>query len=156
MLVDFVNQFIIEYCNTNFSTTVATDVRCSASTPNTVLLPTAPVHSIEALYTISDSGEKTLVAPEDYFLDSKAGLVNITNFKVAVSMRTWGISVDYTYGHLDIPTPVSLAALELVTHYKKREFNSSKTINTGESISFPKPTPLPMHIASLLDMYKVL
>ncbi len=147
-LVDFVNDFIVKYCNTTFAPTILTG-KIVSNTCNIIVLPHAPVISIESFQLRS-----TLTDVTDYLLDPEEGTIEIIDGTLPTS--DYAYTIDYTYGYVDPPWALQQAAFELATYYDKREFNETRSFSTGESAQFAETEVIPTHVRMVLDLYKVL
>lgn len=154
-LVDMANEYILLYCNTSFESTAKTGVRVDPY--NTYgLLPNAPVISVEDVKIIRDDGTQEDVASTDYLVDLDEGFIDLIDYTGALPTKAKSLLVDYTYGYVTVPTPIKLAAYELVRHYEKREFNKQKDLGNGQKLDYAPSEVIPTQVRSMLDTYKVL
>jgi hypothetical protein len=112
-IVDSVNDYITEYCNTNFSPVVKTDIR-TLHNNTTIILPDAPTISVEALNIVELDGTKTLVEATSYIVDLEGGVIDIVDPTITIPTRKFAFSADYTCGHAAAPNALVLSALELL------------------------------------------
>lgn len=153
VLVDYANSFVESYCNTKFELTTVTEERNTCFN-NEIYLEEIPVLSVDEIRVMN---KKTLVGVldgEDYHLENNQGIVTILETSLQIPDGNFNVSVDYTYGYPDVPKPVALAALELVTYFSKREFNKSRNTGNGETAQFADPNVIPTHIRAALDLYR--
>ncbi len=147
-IVDFVNEYIINYCNTAFTTTVVTGERVTSHDGYEILLKNAPVQSVEEIRIYDAAVDDTT-----YIVDTDLGGVeSIDGFSTGRLVY----EVDYTHGHASVPTDLVLSALEFVTHLHKREFNKSRNLGNGESADYGDPELMPAQVRIGLNMHKVL
>jgi len=146
-IVDFVNDFIINYCNTSFTPVEVRGARATSSGFD-VVLPHAPILSVK---DVRVSGKS--LDCEQFILDKVPGVIEFIN---PVSAARLGIEIDYTHGHDSIPADLLLSALEFVTHLHKREFNKARSLGGGESSDYGDPELLPPQVRIGLNIHKVL
>lgn len=144
--VDYVNALILNYCNTNFAPTVVVGKKVTAHDSFSVLVPNAPVISVQEVRVNG-------TATTDYELDSEMGLIE---FLSAVTNTRFAIEVDYTYGHSGVPADLQLSALEFVRYLDKQEYNKSRNLGNGESAAYGDPEQIPPYIRLAMNQYKVL
>lgn len=146
-IVDFVNKYIKNYCNSDFDVTSVTGVRVTSNDGYELLLPNAPLISVEEVRVGT-----TVVDEETYTLDKEEG--SVITYDGITTVRL-GTEVDYTYGYAAVPADLALAALEFVTHLHKREFTKSRNLGNGESADYGDPELLPPQVRIGLNMYRV-
>jgi hypothetical protein len=149
-IVDFVNEFIVRYCNTTFQATTVTGARVGSYNGTEIILPNAPLISVERLQLVSSDDP---LDPTTYTIDTAEG--TIESFTSFTSNR-FAYEVDYTHGYPEAPSDLLLAGLEFVTHLSKREFTKSRNLGNGESADYGDPELIPAQIRLGLNMYKVL
>lgn len=148
-IVDFVNDYITNYCNTSFSSVIRTGVKVTSINGFDVVLPDAPVISIEEIRVAG-----VVLASDSYSKeDLSSGIVE--SYSTFPTTR-FGIEIDYTHGHVTVPRDLILSALEFVTHLHKREFTKSRNLGNGESADYGDPELIPSQIRLGLNVHKVL
>lgn len=146
-IVDFVNSYITNYCNTSFEPVSVTS-KLTSMDGIEVLLPHAPVVSIEELRVGS-----TVIDSAAYVLYNAEGYLEMLG---SITTARLGIEVDYTHGFSTVPADLILSALEFVTHLHKREFTKSRNLGNGESADYGDPELMPTQVRIGLNMYRVL
>jgi|TARA_B110000908_G_scaffold169268_1_gene226044 hypothetical protein len=147
-IIDFVNQYILNYCNTTFTPTVVTGYKASCFNGEDFVLPHAPVISIESITYNAE-----IMADTKYTLHKEEGRVeSFTSF----SKNRFALEVNYTHGHASVPADLKLSALEFVTYLSKREFTKSRSSSNGESSDYGDMQAIPAYIKLAMNMYKVL
>lgn len=154
-IIDFVNKFIPRYCNTSFKPVTVIDELCTRF-GDAILLDNAPAISVESVSARAVDGTLTTISPSSYRLNKAGGYINIILSEPLLSDREFGVSVDYTYGFSTPPEDITMAAIELVNTYKSKNFYSSKSSGSGDTLTMMKQTIIPMHIKSILDFYRVI
>ena len=152
-VLDMANNFILQYCNTSFSPVAVTERRLT-NTGEMIVLPPCPIVSIQELKFIKATDE--VLTSDQYILDNEEGVIHIIDYTLTLPSNPFSVSVSYTHGYEQAPDTIRHAAMELITHYDKREFNGSKDLGNGQSIDFNDPQVLPTQVKSLLDVYRVL
>lgn len=153
VLVDYANSFVESYCNTRFELTTVTEERNTCFNGE-IYLEELPVYSVDEIRIMNKKFLVGVISPDDYHLESTQGIVTILETSLQIPGGNFNTSVDYTYGYPEVPKPVSLAALELVTYFSKREFNKSRNTGNGETAQFADPNVIPTHIRAALDLYR--
>lgn len=151
-LVEYTNAFIEKYCNTKFTPTSVVD-KILTTTTQELILPEAPIVTIDALYTMDYNAVETEVTT--FYVEPEVGIVTLAN-TVTVPFNTNNIKVSYTYGYADVPVGLLVPAFELVTHMFKREYVKSKNNSLGESVTYLDPSVIPVQVRSGLDLYRML
>lgn len=147
-LVDYVNTFIVNYCNTNFEPNVVVGAKVTSDNGYDFLVPNVPVISVEE---VRYKGE--VVDAENYLVDKEMGLVeSLTTF----GTDRFGFEIDYTHGHATTPPDLIVSAMEWITYLSKREFNNARSIGNGETADYGDTELLPTHIRVAMNLYKVL
>lgn len=154
-LVDMVNEYIPLYCNTKFEATVVTGARLTQN-GTLIILPHAPIISIEAVGIIRSSETTDSLATTDYIVDLESGTIDVIDYTGVLPTKDRSFTIDYTYGFSTVPNAIVAAAYELVRHYEKREFNKQKDLGNGQSLEFTISEVIPVQIKALLDVYRVL
>lgn len=153
-IVDFVNAYIVNFCNTSFAPVVVTGTKVTSVDGLSILLPEAPVSSIEEIRNLryDVTSDFYVVDPTTYVLNSAEGEVETLE---SFPTQRLGIEVDFTYGHATVPKDLILSALEFVTYLDKREFTKSRNLGNGESADYGDPLAIPPYIRLAMNMYKV-
>ena len=146
-IIDFVNQYITNFCSTSFEPKKVEGLKTTSSNSLDIILPEAPIISIEEIREGT-----TVVDPASYILDKESGIVESLE---SFSTKRFGIEVDYTDGYNNPPADIVLSALEWVTQINKGKFSKSKNIG-GESVDFGTQDAIPPHIKLALTSYRVL
>lgn len=149
-IVDYVNGFILNYCNTTFEPTIVTGARVSSFNGTEILLPKAPVISVGRLQL---SGYDDEIDPTTFILDNMEGSIeSLTSF----TTTRFAYEVDYTHGYSSVPADLLFSAMEFVTYLHKREFTKSRSIGNGESADYGDPELIPTQVRLGLNQYRVL
>jgi hypothetical protein len=144
-IIDFVNKFIVKFCNTSFTPVTITNKRLSCTDSSSIILPNAPIISVDKL-TISGY-EVT-----DFELLHEEGIIeSITPF----TLGRYNVLVDYTYGYTEVPEDILQAAIELTKYYLSGKFSTSISVK-GETVDQNITELIPAHIRVILTQYKVL
>lgn len=148
-LVDYVNDFIIEFCSIEANEAPITKTRrvTSASGRNAVL----PSTEITQVISVTSNGE--LLEEEDYYLDTASGILV---FYTDVTTKLFGIVVEYEIGPYVPKGDLKLAALELLKYFYKDEYKGSVSSGQGDSISFEVAKSIPNKIRHILIHNRVL
>ncbi len=100
------SRVIDEYCNTKFTPTIdswRTDLKSRNTTPNKPLL------SVENVEVRGD----ILVEDADYYVYEKKNLIEIDDTSIYEKKKK-ALTIDYTYGHKEVPAIVKEVLLELL------------------------------------------
>lgn len=147
-IIDFVNQYIVNYCNTTFTPTVVLVHKTSCLNKEEILLPHAPIISVEAIRY-----NEVALDVAGYLLHKGEGRIeSYTSF----STKRFALEVDYTHGHSSVPADLMLSAFEFVTYLNKREFIKSRNLGNGQSADYGDTELIPSYIKLAMNIYKVL
>ena len=145
-VVDFVNQYIPNFCNTSFSPRVVTGKKITCINGEDFVVPHAPLISVEEIRELEVATD-----PSGYIVSLEEGSIEaVKRFHIG----KFAIEIDYTHGYTSTPPDIVLAGLEFATYLSMREFSKAKSMS-GESIDFGKQELIPPHIRLALSMYKV-
>jgi hypothetical protein len=157
-LIPKVSQLIKNYCRRSFSD-FAGDAKIEVFNGGDTkyYLKEYPVITMLALEYSSDYGQNYVSLEEfvDFVLDIQEGSINSLKpggFAYAIN----GYSVTYTAGFEVIPEDLKLAAMDLITYYRKNDgaIHSTKAPGTNAvQIEYISTTTLPAHIRRVLDLY---
>lgn len=153
-LVDFVNVYIVNFCNTSFEPMVVAGHKITSHDGVSILLPNAPLISVEEVRNLklSDDPLEQVLDPTTYIVDKGIGEIeSLTSFPE----DRFKLEVDYTHGYASAPRDLIVSGLEFITYLKKREFNKSRS-GEGQSADYGNPELIPPHIRLAMNMYKVL
>lgn len=145
-VIEFVNDFVEQYCGISFSQGTRAGKKVSASGKR-ILLPDVPVTAVTKVTYLGNDLETT-----DYELDLDMSELYLNT--AVVSQTENAYAVDYTYGYLTAPATIKLATLELVEYYDKDKHQGSKQLGNGQQVSYTSSRLLPPHIRNALDMYR--
>ena len=151
-LVDYVNVFIERYCNTKFVATPVVDRVLTTST-NEIIIPEAPVISVEEVNLVDLNGVATPVT--NYYTELELGIINLAP-TVYIPQNTGNVKISYTYGYDGAPAGLLVPAMEFVHYLFKREFIKSRANNVGESVTYLDPAVVPVQVRAGLDLYRML
>lgn len=154
MMVDYANDLVTKYCATEFSPVSIADERISSMSTE-IVLPNAPVISVDEVRIMAGKSVVATLLPEDIYLEPAQGIFTIIS-GISIPSSALNVSVDYTYGYSTAPNAVKISTLELVTHLSKREFNKSRNLGNGETATYSETSIIPSHIRVGLDLYRVL
>lgn len=144
MTVDYVNEFIEQFCNTKFREEEVLEER-QVIVDGYVVLKNAPVLEV---FEVKINGQ---LYTGEYYVEPIEGIIEFPGMLVGRPV------ISYTYGYERAPAGLKVSAFELVTYFNKREFNKTQTIgSTGESVSFADTRIIPSHIRAGLELYRVL
>lgn len=145
-IVDFVNAYIVNYCNISFSATVVTEKKITSENGFELLVPNVPLISVEELRFGTE-----VVDPSFYLVHNAIAVVeSLSSFSTA----RYSFEIDYTHGYVEPPADLMLVAMEFVTHLKKREFNKSRSLGNGETADYGSPELIPAQVRVGLSMYR--
>lgn len=147
-LVDFVNSYIENFCNVEFSETIVLQKKLTSTNGIDLLIPYYPLVSVQELRYNGD-----VVDPSIYEVNTDLGSIDSLTY---FGTKRFAFEVDFTYGYSAVPADLKLAAMELVAHYQKREFTKSRNLGNGESATYEDSQTIPSHIRMVLNMYRVL
>lgn len=132
----FVNEFITNYLG------LLDSYQLEVSNSVYELLPTSlPISTIKLVsltdFTESDVTDYTQFGFKLFFLTSKSGVLNITTD-----------STSYI-----VPAAVKEAAIHLLKYYMKEEYKQQQQ-SGSEQVQHSDPKAVPIHIKSILDLYR--
>jgi len=146
-IVDFVNTFITNYCNSTFGLKQSLNVPLTSNDGLEVLLPNFPVVSVEELRI-----NGVVADPSTYFVDQEEGTIVALG---SLPTSRFALSVDYSYWYPEVPYDLMLSALEFVTHLHKREFTGSRSLGNGETADYESSEILPSQVRMALNLYRL-
>lgn len=155
-LIPRVSQFVKNYCRRSFVDYMDTPkVEVFNGGVPYLILSEGPVQSVTSVEFSSDYGQSyvPLVEYADWVLDDYM-VVPISSTEFGRNIK--GYKVTYTAGYDDVPYDVSLAAMDLVTYYRRNDsaIHNSKGPSSGSvQIEYLKSASLPAHIRRVLDLY---
>lgn len=147
-LVDYVNAFIVGFCNISTSDTPTTYTRrITSPTGRSALLPSP---NIESITSILSNG--TAIEEEDYHLETSSGILV---FYTDVTTKPFGITVEYTESAFVAPADLKLAALELAKYFNKNEYRNAVSSGQGDSATYEISKTIPNKIRHILVQHRV-
>ncbi len=164
-LKDGVEQSIINYCETDFSTKVVTGELVSGTKSDVIVPLNFPLISVQAVkfgVEVDGSGGYALDATRDYYKD-EGGIYLVSTH----SPRSRGrIRIDYTWGYAAVPADVKLAVYQAVKVELQRYSTNTEagmgrskgdeSETGGSSVNLMDPlTGLPKTVVAKLQAYKV-
>lgn len=144
-LIDFVNAYALNYCNTSFEP-VSTTSKVTSMDGYEIILPQVPVTGVSELRV-----NGLVIDPSLYILDPGEGSIEMIG---SVTTGRFAIEVDYTYGYDEVPYDLALSALEFVTYLHKREFTKSRNLGNGESSDYGDSQLMPTQVRVGFNMYR--
>lgn len=156
-LIPKVSQFIKNYCRTSFIDNFddpITEVQKGGR--KVIELHRYPI--VSAAVSVSTDYGNTyteLVENTDYVLDYDTGTIEAIPASGFVKYLK-GYKIVYTYGYETVPADVKLAAMDLVTYYRKNDgaVHSTRTVgSSGTLVDYITKDTLPGNIARILDLY---
>lgn len=166
-LIPSISQFVKTYCGNSFVDFVSTNKTETFTIDwdtHIVHLDETPIVSIVSVSersSYSSSYTALSTASQEYFVDTDTDAILRTT---ASGYKNWpkgvgAVQVVYKAGYSDLPGDLSLAVVDLITYYFKKEHKERRTLG-GASLQNPGTTSdknnigLPDHIKRVLDMYK--
>ena len=158
LLIPKVSQLIKTYCRQSFNDYVDDPkVEHFSGGYSELLLKEHPVISVASVELSTDYGQTYIQLTEfvDYVFSPESNSVlpiGATSFKKLVN----GYKVSYTCGYETLPEDLKLAALDLVTYYRKNDgaIHSPKAPGSNTvQIEYISTASLPAHIRRILDLY---
>ena len=147
-ITDYVNAFIMSFCNLSDSDGLTTHARrITSPTGRSAVLPSTTTATISS---ITSSGIP--IAEEDYYLDKESGILV---FYTEVSTKPFGIVVEYTEEFIP-PADLKYAALELGKYFYKSEYKNAVSSGQGDSVTFEISKTIPNKIRHILVLHRVL
>ncbi len=160
VLVDFVNEFIPEYCGVQFEPTLQLDKPVTKDQRHIIFLPDYPISGIDKLAYRDPDNVETLMDLANCIVDLEGGeiflglvpAITADPSTFPMTDRQYAYRVTYTYGHATTPSSIYLAALEMVKHYDKEKYMGSKNLGNGQQVSYSDKRYIPPHIRMALDV----
>jgi len=160
MFKDSVEQSIINYCESDFSTKVVTNEVLDGVLSDIIVPKNFPVLSVQQVVIgngIDNSGGLTL-ATNDYYFDESSIILKINTTPFYRS----SVKIDYTYGYSTVPADVKMCVYQAVKaelqRYESNTENVSSRSKEGESeslgASWDSISGLPKQIISKLQSYR--
>ena len=158
LLIPKVSQLIKTYCRQSFNDHVDDPkVEQFSGGHAELILKEHPVISVSSVELSTDYGQTYTPLTEfvDYAFSPESNSVlpiGTGTFKKLVN----GYKVSYTCGYETIPEDLKLAALDLVTYYRKNDgaIHSPKAPGSNAvQIEYISTASLPAHIRRILDLY---
>jgi hypothetical protein len=155
-LIPRISDFIKNYCNRSFNDFVFDDKVeiFNGDEPHFILAET-PIINIVSVEWSTDYGQTytALTEFEDWVLDGYLiKPIQTTNFQ----KQLLGYKITYRAGYSELPTDLVLAAMDLVTYYRRNDgtVSSTKFSNTTTmQIEHISDAALPAYIKRVLDNY---
>ena len=155
VIINYASSLVEAYCNTSFSPVSVAGKRLTVMDGEyELVLPNAPIISLDELKTVSEGVVVETVDLTKCYLEDDVGIVTLP-YDLVLPQRKANVQVSYTYGYSTPPPAVVLACYELVTYLYKREYVKSKSVD-GQNANYPDTKVLPVHIKTALDLFKVL
>lgn len=154
-LISSVNALISTYCGQDFSEQTVTEY-ATLEPDFTLMLSKIPATAVTSVEYGSSFGTYDTVYPQTgYYLEPAIGILELldSSIKVLPSHRR-GFKIVYTAGYATVPEDIKLCAVELVTHYKDREFKKTLQSSSGESVEFESGKLIPAQVKMVLDNYR--
>tara|TARA_Y100001938_G_scaffold111625_1_gene152790 strand:- start:1282 stop:1803 length:522 start_codon:yes stop_codon:yes gene_type:complete len=147
-LVDYVNSYIMSFCNLKVSDTPTTYTRrVTSPTGRSVVLPSTNIQSIDSILS-----NGTPLDEEDYHLDADSGIIV---FYIDVTTKPFGLEVTYTDAVFTAPGDLKFAALELAKYFFKDEYKNAISSGQGDSVTYEISKTIPNKIRHILVLHRV-
>jgi hypothetical protein len=167
LLIPRISQFIKNYCGRTFVDFVDSDkVEYFDGGHDKLILSENPVISVSTVGYSTDFGQNytNLIQYVDWILDKDSirslntqAITNLISTNRGFREAIRGYRVNYRAGYDDVPPDLGLAALDMVTYYRKNDMSIHSTKAPGTNnvqIEYISTTNLPAHIKRVLDMYR--
>lgn len=156
-LIPKVSQFIKNYCRTSFIDNYDDPItEIQKGGRKVIELRRYPIISASvAVSTDYGNSYTDLVENTDYVLDYDTGTIESTS-NLGFIQYLKGYKITYTYGYETVPADVKLAAMDLVTYYRKNDgaVHSTRSVGSaGTLVDYITKDTLPGNIARILDLY---
>ena len=148
VLTDYVNSYIMSFCNLKYSDTpIAYTRRITSPTGRSAVLPSTAIQSLDSILS---SG--TPLDEEDYYLDTESGIIV---FYTEVTTKPFGLEVTYTDAAFTAPSDLKFAALELAKYFYKDEYKNAISSGQGDAVTYEISKTIPNKIRHILVHHRV-
>ena len=145
--VDYVNAYILKYCDTDFETHTVLEKRITSYDGHELIIPDYPVISVQAVKLFNE----TALASTSYYLTEQG---SVESYTLPLVTSRFAYYVDYIYGYETVPRDLETAALEWIVYLDKREYNRSRSTGNGQTSDYGDPELIPPQIRVALSQYR--